>query len=208
MQRLCYIVMESGLAPSRKELRVDVPLFLPGVPYVGAAFPQLEYHPNAVNGFTARIGAQSPSSTLLTDIDRVVTADFQNRLPGIILATLVSSASKAAVSYALYAGSQSANGSQNGGSAAGVLAVLYIASVIYQVAVNSADLRTWESLPKKFFYARVYLPPTGGEVEITLDDGTKLEPVSAPQEMVSIIYIKSVAPGTPPAVHTFGIPRQ
>ena len=207
-RRVCYIVMESGLAPSRKELRIDIPLFLPGVPYVGAAFPQLEYHEAAVAGFTARIGSQSPTSTILTNVDAIVTADFRNRLPATILATLVSSASKAAVSYALYAGSQSANNSQNGGSAAGVLAVLYIASVLYQVAMNSADLRTWESLPKHFYYARVYLAPTGGKIEVTLADGTKLDPVTPDSEMVSVIYIKSVAPGTPPTVHTFGIPRQ
>ncbi len=206
--RVCYIVLETGIAPSRKELRIDIPLFLPGVPYVGAAFPQLDYHELAVKSFTATVGAQSPTSTLLTDVDALVTADFRNRLAAIIFATLVSSASKAALSYALYAGSQSANNSGSGGSAGGVLAVLYVASVLYQVAMNSADLRTWESLPKQFCYARVYLPPTGGEVAIALADGTKLEPITAPAELVSVIYIHSVAPGTPPAVHTFGIPRQ
>lgn len=203
-RRVCYIVLETGIAPSRKELRIDIPLFLPGVPYVGAAFPQLEYHDLAVKSFTASVGAQSPTSTLLTDIDAVVTADFRNRLPGIIFATLVSSASKAAVSYALYAGSQGSSDSNAGG----VLAVLYVASVLYQVAMNNADLRTWESLPKQFCYARVYLPPTGGEVAIALDDGTKIEPVTVPAEMVSVIYIHTVARGTPPTVHTFGIPRQ
>ncbi len=207
-QRLCYIVLESGLAPSRKELRIDIPLFLPGVPYVGAAFPQLEYHASAIDGFHARVGSQAPSSTILTDVDSIVTVDFRNRLPAIILATLVSSASKAAVSYALYAGSQNASRSQNGGSAAGVLAVLYLASVLYQVAVNNADLRTWESLPKQFWYARVYLPPTGGEIDITLADGTAIGSVRPTDEMVSVVYLKSVAPGTPLAVHTFGIPRQ
>jgi len=201
MPRMCYVLMESGIAPSRGEIRLDIPLFLDGVPYVGAAFATLEYHGNEVTGFTAtRTGdgvasasGESHSSSMITDMDSIVSKDFNNRLGGMIIATLVSSASKAAMTYALK------QGLGNLGALAGVL---------YQVGMNSADLRTWETLPKRFYCARIPMPATGGEIAITMADGTQIPPLKPPSDLISIVYIKTTAAGTAPSVRTFGISRQ
>ena len=196
--RLCYVILESGLAPSRREIRLDIPIFLADVPYVGAAFPALVYHENAVTGFTATHGSDSCESKLLTDMDAVVTQDFQNRLGGIIVATLISSATKAAATY----GMKQAMGDWGA-----------VAGVIYQVAMNSADLRTWTTLPKAFYYGRLVLPESAkdgaiGEVTITLSDGRKVGPFNPGAEPISVVYIKSVAAGTPPAARMIGIPQK
>lgn len=191
--RLCYVILESGLAPSRREIRLDIPIFLSDVPYVGASFPALVYHENAVTGFTANHGSDTSESKLLTDMDAVVTQDFQNRLGGIIIATLVSSATKAATTYAM----KQALGDWGA-----------VAGVIYQVAMNSADLRTWTTLPKKFYYGRLVLPENPGEVTITLSDGRKVGPFIPGAEPISVVYIKSVAAGTPPSARMIGIPQK
>ncbi len=191
--RVCYIVLESGLAASRREVRIDIPIFLRDVPYVGAAFPALVYHENAVTGFTATHANESCESKLLTDMDAVVTQDFQNRLGSIIIATLISSATKAAATYGMK-------------EAAGDWGM--VAGVVYQVAMNSADLRTWTTLPKAFYYGRLILPETPGEVTVTLSDGRKVGPFTPGAEPVSVVYIKSVAAGTAPNAHLLGIHRQ
>ena len=43
-----YVIFETGLAPEREQIRIDLPLFLitPSVPYTGAAFPKLKYKGN------------------------------------------------------------------------------------------------------------------------------------------------------------------
>jgi hypothetical protein len=88
-----------------------------------------------------------------------------------------------------------------------------VAGVIYQVAMNSADLRTWTTLPKAFYYGRLVLPESAkdgsiGEVTITLSDGRKVGPLILGPEPISVVYIKSVAAGTPPAARMIGIPQK
>lgn len=48
IQPTTYVFFVTGLAPVREQIRIDLPLFLimPGVPYVGAAFPKLKYRDN------------------------------------------------------------------------------------------------------------------------------------------------------------------
>ncbi len=39
-----YVIFETGVAPVREQIRIDIPLFIAGsrdVPYLGAAFPVL-----------------------------------------------------------------------------------------------------------------------------------------------------------------------
>lgn len=59
----------------------------------------LEIHDQpSVTGFTVNL-ENAVHSELLTDMDAVVAHDFNHRLPGIIFATLVSSATKALATY-------------------------------------------------------------------------------------------------------------
>jgi len=191
--KMIYVLLETGRAPSRKELRIDIPLFMQQVPYVGAAFPLLELHEGQVSGFTVEGGEQPINASLLCDVDAVVKQEFDDKLPLVITATLVSSASKAVATYF----AQKSAG-DNGW-------VVALGGAMYQVAMNSADLRCWSTLPKQWLLAR--LPrPTSGKISVVLGDGQRLENLELPDNPISIVYLKSVRAGTKPICHVMPVP--
>ena len=186
--KMVWVLLETGRAPSRKEFRLDIPLFMQQVPYVGAAFPLLDYHGDQVATFSVEGGEQPASASLLCDVDAVVKQEFDDKLPLVITATLVSSASKAVATYF----AQKAAG-DNGWAVA-------LGGALYQVAMNSADLRCWLTLPKQWMVAR--LPrPASGKLSVALGDGQRVDGVELPDQTFSIVYLKSVRSGTKPLCH-------
>jgi len=192
-----YVVFESGMAPWLDELRIDIPLFLQRVPYVGAAFPLLKFKEGATAGLRLRAGGQETSAILLTDMDRVVAEDFNRRLPSIITMTLVSSATKAIAVYL----AQEAASEQNSNAAL----LIAIGGAIYQASTNSADLRTWLTLPKHVYYARC-AAPADGVVEIELGDGQKIGPIEVESTGPTIVHVRAPRIGVPPVVRSVRFP--
>jgi len=183
--KMVWVVLETGRAPSRKELRLDIPLFMQQVPYVGAAFPLLEMHDGQVASMSVEGGEKPVNATLLCDVDAVVKRTFDDQLPLVITATLVSSASKAVATYF----AQKAAGDYGWAAALG--------GAIYQVAMNSADLRCWLTLPKQWMVAR--LPrPASGKLSVALGDGQRLDALELPDAPFALVYLKSVRSGTVP----------
>ena len=64
-----YVIFETGCAPVRDQIRIDIPVLLPRVPYVGAAFPTLKFQGNYLPSLT--VIANSP---IVTANDTVTTA--------------------------------------------------------------------------------------------------------------------------------------
>jgi hypothetical protein len=183
--KMVWVLLETGRAPSRKELRIDIPLFIQEVPYVGAAFPLLEMHDGQVASLAVEGGKEPVNASLLCDMDAVVKRSFDDQLPLVITATLVSSASKAVATYF----AQKAAGDYGWAAALG--------GAIYQVAMNSADLRCWLTLPKQWMVAR--LPrPESGTLSVVLGDGQRLEGLQIPDAPFTLVHVKSVRAGTPP----------
>ena len=148
----------------------------------------LEIHDQpSVTGFTVNL-ENAVHSELLTDMDAVGAHDFNRRLPGIIFATLVSSATKALATY---------EAQKTGGGYAA------IAGAVYQAVVNSADLRCWLTLPKKVLWTRVDRPASG-DISIRMSDGQIIS-VKVPDELVSVLRIRTVNAGTKPSVMIFAI---
>jgi hypothetical protein len=180
-----WVLFETGRAPSRKELRIDIPLFIQEVPYVGAAFPLLEFHDGQVASLSVEGCTEPVNPSLLCDMDAVVKRSFDDQLPLVITATLVSSASKAVGTYF----AQKAAGDYGWAAALG--------GAIYQVAMNSADLRCWLTLPKQWMVAR--LPrPESGTISVVLGDGQRLDGLAIPDAPFTLVHVKSVRSGTPP----------
>ena len=196
---MVYVFFETGMAPWLKEFRLDIPLFMRQVPYVGAAFPVLKFNEGAVTGFTVRAGTQSYASSLLTDMDRVIADDFNRRLPAIITLTIVSSATKAIATYF----AQQAAYQQNPNAAIFVA----IAAAAYQIGTNSADLRTWLTLPKQVLYAR-FPAPNEGTIEIDLGDGQKIGPLAVESKGATIVHLRLPKAGVQTAVRSMRIPLE
>ncbi|WOO41511.1 hypothetical protein [Rubellicoccus peritrichatus] len=190
-----YVIFETGMAPSREETRIDIPLFIVSreVPYFGVAFPKLKFNGSYIPRLTVRGGSEIRETKLVCSMDSVVAQEFENELPAIITRTLISAGTKAAAQYGIYEATKDSG-------TLGTLAI--IAGTIYQAAMNQADLRTWITLPKQFQVARLPTPedrrlqitPQGSPGTIDLD----LQP-----GIINVVYIKSNSALDPPDASQF-----
>ena len=190
-----HIVFETGRAPVRDQERIDLPLILAGgvgdgnVPYVGAAFPVLRPQYDYLSALNVTAAGRTAQTRLLADMDAIIGKEFADELPLVITKTLLSSASKAAVSYAVNKAARQKGKRDDFG---GFLAQL--ATTLYQAASNVADTRTWTTLPKQIQFTAVELPAdrkvrlSGGNVnsEIVLQPGNEI-----------LLYVKSISPHAP-----------
>ena len=156
---MTYVIFETGIAPRREEVRIDVPIFIfnmmahdTGVDYVGVAFPRLVTEPGGMPFLNVRTAAGTVSTQMLVNMDWVIAREFKDDLPMVITKTLISAGVKAAAAYA-------ANRATNNNVYANILT--RIATTVYQASVNVADVRTWRSLPKMIVVARVPTPDDG-----------------------------------------------
>ena len=198
---IVYVFFETGQAPTREEFRIDVPLFLisDDVPYFGATFPRLKIHNNYLGGLSITSSEDNRAyvTQTLCSIDQVVATEFKNAWPVVVTKTLLSSGTKALASYAAKEIVE-----RQAGELWGMLT--QIGTSLAQAAINQADLRTWQTLPKEFQVAA--LPrPRDGQLQLKTANGFFVETVTLPEAEVSCVYARSFGPSTPLQVHTFSL---
>jgi hypothetical protein len=182
--RVTYVIFETGRAPVRDQVRIDIPIIFAQVSYVGAAFPTLTFQDDHLKSLTVQADGASQSTERVASMDAIIGSEFDRELPIIITKTIAAAVVKGAASYAA---NQVAN--QQGGDVIGLLS--QITTAVYQLAVNIADLRTWTTLPKEFQVCRIPTPAdnkvellrpgTGQRVSVTLDEG-----------LVNLIFVRSI----------------
>lgn len=187
---LTYVIFETGSAPYRDQIRIDIPLFLVTgrISYVGAAFPRIEI----VGGHADRLSIATNdgagyTAALLASMDSVVAQDFKNEWPTILTKTLISTATKATIDAILQKQVQDQMGLTGG-------LLFKVASAATQAAINIADTRTWRSLPKEFHYARV---PTPADRVLLLSAAGQTAAVEVEPAAVTVVYVKSTAVAAP-----------
>ena len=82
-----YIIFETGCAPERDQIRIDIPIIVTKVSYVGAAFPTLKPQGNYLPSLTV-----TASSPIVTANDTVTTATSTVTTAGETNATAASAA--------------------------------------------------------------------------------------------------------------------
>ncbi|HXC36748.1 MAG TPA: hypothetical protein VNV43_12785 [Candidatus Acidoferrales bacterium] len=206
-----FVIFETGCAPVRDQIRIDLPVFAANVYYVGAAFPVLRVRDNFQPSLTVVANGVSYPTRAIASMDSIIVCDFKNELPAIITKTVASTITKAAASIAV---DQAAN-NQNG--IAGLL--VSVATTAYQISVNIADTRTWTTLPKEFQICCFPTPPdhkvevctpTGARTVISLSQPTGTSSPSAGQSgafsadnCLNVVYVKSISVGTPLRITEF-----
>ena len=186
-----WVFFLTGLAPNYREFRLDIPIPVGRVNYVSGAFPILQHRSDFVPSI-AVAGEGGASSETIADIDAMVETEFDARLPLIVTQEIISSAAKAA---ATWAASQAAyNSSSN--STAGIL--VQIAGIAYQAASTAADLRCWSTLPRQVALLRVPTPASGRLALVRADGGPlctlDVEPDSP---NIALVTLSSAAAGRP-----------
>lgn len=192
---ITYVIFETGTAPARDQVRIDIPTFLvtSNLAYVGAAFPKLVYNDDYVHSLGIAAGEQTFETATVASMDSVVANDFKNEWPTIVTKTIITTATKAIVQAA----AQKQLNDQVGGWGA-LLGNVVLSAV--NAATNIADTRTWNTLPKEFQYARLATPANrqlvlkagGAERSITLDSGS-----------INVVYVKSESTAAPLLVSQF-----
>ena len=183
-----YVIFETGCAPVRGQIRIDIPIIVTKVSYVGAAFPTLKPHGDYQPSLTVTANGTSQTTSLVASMDSVIGLDFKNEMPVVITKTIAATVTKAVAAYAV-------NDAANQQDALGGL-FAQIGTAVYQAAVNIADTRSWTTLPKEFQVCRIPTPPDrklklepaggGQKIPVTIADGT-----------INIVHVKSINPVTP-----------
>jgi len=159
-----WVFVLSGLAPDYREFRLDIPIPVGNVNYVSAAFPILRRRGDFVPAVHSHSVAGDRSERI-ADVDAMVEADFDARLPLIVTQEIISSAAKAT---ATWAASQAAyqHDSTTG-------AIVQIVGILYQATSTAADLRCWSNMPKQVLLLRVPTP-ADGRLPIVAEGGARL----------------------------------
>jgi hypothetical protein len=188
-----YVIFETGRAASLDQIRIDVPIIVTSVSYVGVAFPKLVVHSGEATALQVKAGDVQETTAPLASMDAIIALDFKNEFPVIVTKTIISAVAKAAASYAVN------EAARQHSELAGLFSRITTAAA--QAAVNIADTRSWTTLPKEFQVARVPTPPdrkltlttgSGPEVDVDLIDGN-----------VNVVYVKSITATSPLLVSQF-----
>jgi hypothetical protein len=183
-----YVIFETGCAPVRDQIRIDVPIILSRLSYVGAAFPTLRFQDGYVPSLTVTANGTNTTTLLLSSMDSVIGLDFKNEMPLVMTKTIASTVTKAVAAYAI-------NEAMNQQSAlAGLFSQL--ATAAYQASVNVADTRTWTTLPKEFQFCRVPTP-ADHKLDLATADGLQKTSVTVGDGTINVVYVKSINPVTP-----------
>lgn len=187
---ITYVIFESGMAPLREEVRIDIPVWAfnlivhdTGVDYFGVAFPKLVPVAGGMDWINVATTGGSYPTQMLVNMDGVVAREFKDELPTVVTRTIIASASKAGLAYA-------ANYATRNDSLLNLAARL--ATTAYQYTLNSADLRTWRTLPKIICVAR-FDTPTDGVVKLASPNGAAMPQVQVDPKASNIIWVR--APG-------------
>ena len=101
-----YVIFETGCAPVRDQVRIDIPILLPKVPYVGAAFPTLKPEGNYLPSLTV-----TSDSILVPAQDTVATTAITTT--AVTTTTAVSDPPAASGTNATVAGAAATAGDTN-----------------------------------------------------------------------------------------------
>jgi hypothetical protein len=185
---MTYVILETGRAPVRDQVRIDIPILVSRLSYVGAAFPTLEPQGGQLSSVQVSVNGTNQSTEFLASMDSVIAKDFKNELPIVITKTIAAAVVKAAASYAA---NEAAN---KEGETAGLIS--QIGTALFQIAVNIADLRTWTTLPKEFLVCRVPTP-ADRKIELQTPGSAQKVIVTLDEGVMNLVFVKSISAGGP-----------
>lgn len=183
-----YVIFETGCAPIRDQIRIDIPILVANVSYVGAAFPKLKPQPSFIPSLTVTAGGKSETTATVANMDNVIGLDFKNELPSIITKTVAATVVKAAAAYAMNEAARQTDGTVHLASK--------LLTAAYQASVNIADCRTWTTLPKEFQVCRVPTP-ADRKIELATAGGGQRTTVTLGEGTFTLVYVKSINATSP-----------
>ena len=196
-----YVFFETGLAPRRRQVAINMPIYVrdprnggtlsPGC--FPAALPALEFQNDFVDGLTVTTATATETTVRLANIEALIAREFKDDLPLITMKALISGATKVAALASAYQGvvNQQVRGEQ------GIATELvYVTAVAYAQGTNAADLRTWQTLPKEVQFCHVPTPQDR-HLNVIVPTTGQVIPVQIEPGIVNLILVRSINPSTP-----------
>ena len=121
------------------------------------AWPSCAFYDTPFQGLEIEAGGRIYKSMILADMDGILAQEFDERLPGIIARIVLNTLIKEAAYYAGLA-VIAAQKDMDPTVQAAALATVAIGGAAYRAAMNTADTRTWEILPKEFQLTQLPMP--------------------------------------------------
>lgn len=181
-----WVIYENGLSVKKKEVRIDLPLFLVSddVLYTGVALPKLEEREGAWSSL--QVGATRTES--VASMDKIIQAEFKAELPYVVAKEITRATLKTVAQ---------SKASEQSDSLAQVAA-------IFQAVTTSADTRMWTSLPKDFQIARIRKTSD----QLTLKAEGMAEPIKVQLDKdsrFSVVYVRAFSANQSPMVEVINI---
>jgi hypothetical protein len=177
-----WILFENGLAASKREMRIDLPLFLVtgSVHYTGIALPTME---DGVPAYS-HIAVGRQHTQPLVDMDAIIKGEFKTRFNGILVREIIRATAKTVVQKQLNDQSP----------------LLGLAAAIAQAATTQADLRGWITLPHNFQLMQVPYP-LNNTLTLTLPGALEDIDVRLPGDKKPVVlYLRAFNTATPPSI--------
>jgi hypothetical protein len=151
------------------------------------AFPKLKFHDGNVRGLTVKAGDINEATITLSSMDSVIAQEFKNDMTRVIIRTVASAAVKAGISYGI------SEGTKNNEAAEIASQALW---ALYQLVLNHADMRTWNTLPKEIQFCH-FPTPADRKIEIAADGTGMKSTVTIDDGIVNLVWVRSVNQTTP-----------
>lgn len=153
-----WVYIEDGMCPVRGEWRCDLPLwYIPGareyLPYVAMAFPTLVSRAAASDYW--RVEGVAPE--LVCDVDALVKTEYDLYMKGAVTREITRTIIRAGMEIALGVLAEQHRKQDDYWS----YKLAQVGVAVWAAACTKADTRSWPSLPKRVFAARIDRPASG-----------------------------------------------
>jgi hypothetical protein len=155
-------IIATGTAPGIRSGHFRMPVFGPRPMLVSVSFPVLQSTDPGRPPMQLLLDGRSLPVAPLTSIDLMARRSLKDDMPGIMLRASTRAATNATMQYQAQRAA-----SDNHGSAGAVVGLAALAFSVGAAVMESADDRTWRSLPSDISVARARLPR--GVHTVTLD---------------------------------------
>lgn len=179
-----FVLFANGRGAAFQETSISFPVM--------AAWPTCEFYSAPFRDLEAEAGGGRFPTVILTDMDGILAQEFDERLPGIVTRIVLGTLIKEAAYYAGVAVIASQKDMDPGVRDLALFAVI-LGGSLYRSAMNTADTRTWEILPKEIQLTQFPMP-RDRQVKLTLNGtaGKLTQTLRIPADSRSaIIYVEA-----------------
>ena len=152
-----YVIFANGRSAAFRQIALYFPIM--------TAWPMCEFYVPAFGGLRVEADGKAQDTVILADMDAILAQEFNERLPGMIARIVLSTLIKEAAYHASLIAIQNSN--MDGTAKAVALASVAVGGTAYRAAMNTADTRSWEILPREFQLTQLPMP-ANRELKLTL----------------------------------------